>query len=439
MLQSQWIELAIALVCTLCAAFLQMGEAALSAVTRGRAEQMVDEGLRGAKRVREISEDPAPYLNASMLVRTVLQVSAIVLVCDVVFEHTAIMWERLLLAGGVMVLVSFIVWGVAPLTIGRQRAVHFAPRVAGPINLIETALGPIPGLMILFGNVITPGRGYTDGPFSSEAELRELVDRAEASEVIESDERRMIHSVFELGDTLVKEVMVPRTDMVFIQGNKTLRQAQSLALRSGFSRIPVVGENLDDIVGVVYLKDVMRRVYDKPDAGRSETVDQLMRRPEFTPDSKPVDALLREMQTKRNHMVVVVDEFGGTSGLATIEDVLEEIVGEIVDEYDAEPTHTEEVEPGVYRVSARMPVHELGELFGREFDDDDVDTIGGLMAKTLSMVPIPGSTIDYDGVRIVAETATGRRHQIDTCLVQIAEVPETDDADESAGESDRVH
>ena len=218
----------------------------------------------------------------------------------------------------------------------------------------------------MIGNALTPGKGFTDGPFATEAELRELVDLAEASEVIESGERRMIHSVFDLGDTIVREVMVPRTDMVFIEEYKTLRQAVSLALRSGFSRIPVVRDGLDDVVGVLYLKDVIKRVYDTPDAQSNERVGSMMRKPVWCPDSKPVDELLQEMQAKRVHLVIVVDEFGGTAGMATIEDILEEIVGEIVDEYDEENTDITPLGEGRFRVSSRLPVDELGDLFGLE-------------------------------------------------------------------------
>ncbi|HET9127470.1 MAG TPA: hemolysin family protein [Propionibacteriaceae bacterium] len=427
--EARWIELAVALVTAVIAFVLAMSEAALAATSRARAEHLAETGVRGGERLRTMSEDPAPYLNTSLLVRTLCEVATTVLVALVVFTSVSATWERLLIAIAAMVVVRYIGWGVAPLTLGRQRAGRIAPRVAGVMSALTTVLGPIPQLMILFGNALTPGRGYTDGPFSSEAELRELVDRAEASEVIESDERRMIHSVFDLGDTLVKEVMVPRTDIVFIQQQKTLRQALSLALRSGYSRIPVIGEGLDDIVGVLYVKDVMRRVYDHPEGERSEVVADMMRPPVFTPDSKPVDELLREMQLNRNHIVLVVDEFGGTAGLATIEDILEEIVGEIVDEYDAEPTHTEEIEPGLFRISARMPVEDLGELFGLDVDDDDVETVGGLMAKQLSMVPIPGSAIDWEGIHIVAETTTGRRHQIGRCLVHLTAETDTDDPD----------
>ncbi|HET7356957.1 MAG TPA: hemolysin family protein, partial [Nocardioidaceae bacterium] len=248
-------------------------------------------------------------------------------------------------------------------------------------------------------------------------ELRELVDLAEASSVIESGEREMIHSVFELGDTIVREVMVPRTDVVFIERNKTLRQAMSLALRSGFSRIPVIGENLDDIVGFAYLKDLTRRVFDRHEAEQTEKVESVMRPVLYVPDSKPVDELLREMQAGRKHVAVVVDEYGGTAGLVTIEDVLEEIVGEITDEYDEAQIEVEHLADGSARVSSRFPVDDLDEVCGVSVEDADVDTVGGLMAKHLGRVPIPGSVVEAHGLRFEAEGPAGRRNRIATVLI----------------------
>ena len=246
--------------------------------------------------------------------------------------------------------------------------------------------------------------------------------------MIESGERQMIHSVFELGDTIVREVMVPRTDMVYIERHKKLRQLTSLALRSGYSRIPVIGESLDDILGVVYLKDVMRRVYDNAQAESTERVESVMRPCMYVPDSKPVDELLREMQAARMHVAIVVDEYGGTAGLVTIEDILEEIVGEITDEYDEDPDSVQELSDGAYRVSSRLPIDELGELFGVPLDDDDVDTVGGLMAKLLGKVPIPGAEVEIAGLSLTAERPSGRRNQVGTVLVRREET-----ADHAAG------
>ncbi|MDQ1664209.1 MAG: magnesium and cobalt exporter, family, partial [Actinomycetota bacterium] len=373
--------------------------------------------------------------NTALLLRMLTEIAAIVLVTVVMLdlfvtrggatagpEADRGRWLAMLVALAVMLVVSFVVIGVAPRTVGRQHAERIALLSAGPLIAATTVLGPLPRLLILVGNAITPGRGFSEGPFSSEAELRELVDLAEASSVIESGERQMIHSVFELGDTLVREVMVPRTDVVFIESGKNIRQAMSLALRSGYSRIPVIGENLDDIVGFAYLKDLTKRVFDRHEAETTERVESVMRSVLYVPDSKPIDALLREMQAERKHVGVVVDEYGGTAGLVTIEDVVEEIVGEITDEYDVERPLVEELPDGALRVSARLHVDELAELLGiDDLDDDDVDTVGGLFAKYLGRVPIPGAEVYVDGLHLTAEGTQGRRNRLGTVVVRRTE------------------
>ena len=244
-----------------------------------------------------------------------------------------------------------------------------------------------------------------------------MVDYAEASSVIESGERAMIHSVFEFGDTIAREVMVPRGDVVYIERYKNLRQTLSLFLRSGFSRVPVIGENLDDIVGFAYLKDVVRRDFEAPEVEFTQRVEEVMRPALYVPESKQVDALLSEMQATRQHIAVVVDEYGGTAGLVTIEDLLEEIVGEITDEYDRDQVEAATLDDGSVRVSSRFPIDDLDELFGFDVEEDDVDSVGGLMAKHLGRVPIPGSHVDAHGLRFVAEAATGRRNKIESVLI----------------------
>jgi CBS domain containing-hemolysin-like protein len=244
------------------------------------------------------------------------------------------------------------------------------------------------------------------------------VDLLEQRRVIQPTERAMIHSVFELGDTIVREVMVPRTDMVFVERGKTLRQALSLALRSGFSRIPVVGENEDDIVGIAYLKDIVTRSYEHREGESVEKVESIMRPATFVPESKPVDALLREMQARQIHVAIVIDEYGGTAGLATIEDILEEIVGEIADEYDKEQPPVEWLGEGRARVTARLPVEELAELFGVHIEAEDVETVGGLLAQRLGRVPIAGSVATVAGLRLTAESLAGRRNRIAAVTVE---------------------
>ena len=330
----------------------------------------------------------------------------------------------------VMLVLSFVVIGVAPRTLGRQHSESVALFSAGPLTWVTRVLGPVPRVLILLGNAITPGKGFTDGPFSTETELRELVDLAEASSLIESEERRMIHSVFDLSDTTAREVMVPRGDVVFVERHKNLRQTLSLFLRSGFSRVPVIEDNLDHVVGVAYLKDLVRRDFDEPDAEFTERIESHMREPYWVPESKPVDDLLREMQARRQHVAIVVDEYGGTAGLITIEDILEEIVGEISDEYDADEVHAHLVTDDLYRVSSRYPVDDLDELFGFDVEEEDVDSVGGLMAKHLGLVPIPGSMVEAHGLRFVAESAAGRRNKIDTVLITRVEHDEEEDEDE---------
>ena len=432
MSSSDWGQLVVALILVVLAGLLAAAEAALSSISKARADRLCEEGRPGATRLRKLADDPPSYLNTALFVRTLLEISAIVMVAKVVFTNVDVSWEAGALAAGAMFVVSFIFWGVAPRTLGRQHADTVSLAAAGPLGLLTTVLGPLTRLLIMVGNAITPGKGFVDGPFSTEAELRELVDLAETSAVIDSGERRMIHSVFDLGNTIVREVMVPRTDMVFIEEHKTLRQAVSLALRSGFSRIPVIREGLDDVVGILYLKDIIKRTYDAPDVQSKERVASVMRPVSWCPDSKPVDELLQEMQLKRVHLVVVVDEFGGTAGMATIEDILEEIVGEITDEYDVEPTDVTPLGEDRYRISSRLPLDELGDLYGLELDDEDVETVGGLMAKQLNKVPIPGSVVTYNGLELVAERSTGRRNRIGTVLVTRQQDPDAEPLAEQA-------
>jgi len=406
----------------LLAGLFSAADAALSSYSRARADELLAEGRPGAYRLTVLLDDPARYLNTALLLRLLCEISAIVLVTQLVRNalDTAF-WLAALTSIGITLVLSFVAIGVAPRTLGRQHPERVALLSASPLAFVTTILGPIPRLLILIGNAITPGRGFREGPFSTETELRELVDMAEATAVIESGERKMIHSVFEFGDTIAREVMVPRTDVVYIERYKNLRQTLSLFLRSGFSRIPVIGENLDEVLGFAYLKDVVRRDFEAPDVEFTQRVEEVMRPALFVPDSKPVDALLSEMQANRQHIAVVVDEYGGTAGLITIEDLLEEIVGEITDEYDEEEIEVEMLPSGAARVSSRYPIDDLDELFGFDVDDEDVDSVGGLMAKYLGRVPIAGSHVEAHGLRFEAEGLSGRRNRIGTVLITRAE------------------
>jgi CBS domain containing-hemolysin-like protein len=399
------------------AAVSAAAEVALSRISRARAAELLQQEARGAKALVRVADDPAPVLSVATLLRVVGEAGATATLTLACVRLLGVHGTAALVAGGVMAAASFVAVGVGPRTLGRQNAEPIALVAAPVIGALSRVVGPLTRLLVAIGNAITPGKGMRDGPFASEAELRELVDMAQATDLIEAGERRMIHSVIDLGDTLAREVMVPRTDVVSIERGTPLHDAMSLFLRSGYSRVPVSGDSQDDLLGILYLKDVARRLHDQPDDAPSQQVEGVMRPPVFVPDSKPVDALLREMQ-HAGHAAIVVDEYGGTAGLVTIEDIIEEIVGEIADEYDLDEPEVENLGAGSHRVSARLHLDELGELFGVEIEDEEVDTVGGLLAKALGAVPIAGSQARAHGLVLTAERVEGRRHRLATVLVR---------------------
>ena len=405
-------------------------DAAISTISIARIDEMVRDERPGAARLSRLVVDRPRFINLIVLLRITCETAATVLLVAFLYDDLGLTWG-LLAAAAIMVVVSFVAIGVGPRTLGRQHAYTIALGAALPLQAISVLLTPISRLLVLIGNALTPGRGFRNGPFASEIELREVVDLAQQRGVVADDERRMIQSVFELGDTIAREVMVPRTEMVWIESDKTAGQATSLAVRSGHSRMPVVGENVDDVIGVVFLKDLVQQTYSSTNGGIDTRVGEVMRPPVFVPDSKPLDALLREMQRTRNHMALLVDEYGAIAGLVTIEDVLEEIVGEIADEYDIdEVAPVEDLGEKTFRVSARLPLEDLAELYELELDDDlDVDTVGGLLAHELGRVPLPGSEVTWDALRLRAEGGPDHRGRvrIGTVLVFPTERREEDD------------
>ncbi|MFI9535023.1 hemolysin family protein [Nocardia fusca] len=395
-------------------------DSALNTLSPARLDDMARGDRPGAVRLGRIVDDRPRYVNLMVLLRILCEITATVLLAAALSSFLDSGWA-LLVTAVVMVLVSYVVIGVGPRTLGRQHAYTISLAAGLPLQFIGALLGPVSRLLILLGNAITPGKGFRNGPFASEIELREVVDMARERGVVADDERRMIQSVFELGDTAARAVMVPRTEMVWIEADKSVAQAMSLAVRSGHSRIPVIGENVDDILGVVYLKDLVPYA----DRGRSVRVREVMRDAVFMPDSKPLDDLLDEMQRRRNHMALLVDEYGGIAGLVTIEDVLEEIVGEIADEYDTDETPPiEEIEPGRFRVSARLPIADLGELYGLPIDEEEVDTVGGLLAHELGRVPLPGAEVVAHGLELRGEGGADARGRVRVHTVVVGRAPE---------------
>ena len=410
------------------AAFFIAGRTAILKTSESRVEQLRREDVKGIEKLQKVISEKAKHVAVLQLVALALTSAGGVLLTFVFIESNINLNSALIFAIIVVSLVGFIVLGVAPETLGKQKSDRIS-LITAPVALaIKPIIWPIAKLLVAVGNALTPGKGFKEGPFATAEDLRDLVDQAEEADVIEDEERQMIHSVFELGDTVAREVMVPRTEMVWIEKGKTLRQAISLSLRSGYSRIPVIGEDSDDIVGVVYLKDISRIIFENAEAERTELVDNLMRAAYFVPDSKPADELLRDMQSARVHLAVVIDEYGGTAGLVTIEDILEEIVGEIADEYDTHAPEVNELGPNVYRVSSRIHLDDLAELINVNLssDDEGVDTLSGYLAKQLERIPIPGTSIVVEGWEFVAERAAGRRNKIGTILIRKSESPDSE-------------
>ncbi|MGB3442399.1 MAG: hemolysin family protein [Actinophytocola sp.] len=430
--------LVIAVLLVVAAGFFACADAAISAVSRARVDGLVRANRTGARQLLAVVAERPRHINLLLLLRLGCELAATVLVTVAFMRTIESNWVAGLVAALSMIVVSYVLVGVGPRTLGRQHPYSVGLIAAGPVRALGTVLGPLSRLLIVVGNAITPGRGFREGPFSSEVELRELVDMAQESGVVDAGEREMIHSVFELRGTIAREVMVPRTEMVWIEQTKSVRQALALSLRTGYTRLPVIGESVDEVVGVVNLKDLVKATMDRPGNGRAEweVVSGLMGEATFVPDSKRLDDLLREMQLSRNHLAIAVDEYGGTAGLLTIEDILEEIVGEITDESDTDDRPpVEHLDDGAVRVSSRLPVEDLGELFGIELDDTDVETVGGLLAQQLGRVPLPGTEAEIEGLNMRAEGGKDGRGRMRITSVVVRGVPAADEAEKEGSES----
>lgn len=393
----------------LIAAILTAAEAAFTYLPRQEAEILLRK-QKGSS-LQRILAAPIDHLHALRFWRVWFEMAAAVAVALVFNELSNNVWLAGLYATIAMAAIGFVLVGVSPRQLGRAYSSNVVRLTSSLVRLLRLVLGPIPRWLIRVGSAVTPGADHADAAFFTQEEFRDLVTRASDAEMIENSEAELIHSVFELGDTSVRSVMVPRTDMVSIDTGSTLSQAMSLFLRSGYSRVPVIGESSDQVLGMVYLKDVAARMHGPGTA--DDAVDSIARDIRYVPESKNVGDLLQELQRESTHVAIVVDEYGGTAGLVTLEDLIEEIVGEIVDEYDTEAPEAQDLGGGRYRVSSSMDIDDFGELFGLELDDDEVDTVGGLMGKTLGRVPIVGSEVVLDdGIHLSAERLEGRRNRV---------------------------
>ena len=397
----------VALVLIAANGLIALAETALTRMSLVKALTLQEQGRRGAGKLARLMEHPERWLNPLLFVNLFCNLVAATLV-GLVAEHEFGPWG--VVASTVFeVIFIFVVAEAIPKTWAIQHpersAVVAAPVVAAlaafpPVRLIARGL-------ISLSNLIIPGAGLARGPFVSEQELLTMADIAVVEDVIEREERALIHSIIEFGDTVVREVRVPRTDMVAVSGDETIRSALDKAIEAGFSRIPVFGESIDDITGILFTKDLIRAVREDRD---NDPVKAVVRLPHFVPETKRVAELMREMQKGKFHMAIVVDEYGGTAGLVTLEDLIEELIGEIVDEYDVEEPLIEWLPTGEARVNARMAVDEVNDLLRANLpESEDWDSIGGLLLNVLGHVPTEAETVEVAGWRLSAERVQGRR------------------------------
>lgn len=406
---SDLVTVLLILVLVIVAAVTVMAETAITRVGRARAHLLSQEKRKGAERLVQIVENPAPYMNVVLLVMLLAQITSTVLAVGLAVRRFDDLGQ--LIAAVVMTIVIFIFAEITPKTFTIQHTDRTALVMARPVHLLGTLLKPLARALILLSNammVLLPGRAMPHGPFVTEDEIRHLVNVAEEEEEIEEEERELIHSVFEFGDTVVREVMVPRPDMVVIKAGASFDEALETITEAGYSRIPIYEGDTDNIVGVLYAKDLLRHSQSRKGAARASS---LGRAPLFVPEQKKVAELLREMQRQRVHIAIVVDEYGGTAGLVTIEDLVEEIVGEIVDEYDKEEPLVEPIDENTIRVDAKMPIDEINELLDADLPHEEWDTIGGLVFGLTGRVPAVGETVRYDSLEFLTERVTGRRVQ----------------------------
>jgi CBS domain containing-hemolysin-like protein len=396
------------------AAFFAASETALTRVARFQVVHMVDEGRKGAERLQKLLEDPPRFLNVILFLLLVVQLAGASL-ATLLAQHITRSYGWIISTFGMTFLI-FVFAEAAPKTYAIQHADRVAIRVAPVIDRLTS----VPGLqtlirgLVVIANAVTPGEGFKRGPFVTEAEIRSMAEVAAEESVIEEDEKEMIHSIFEFGDTVVREVMVPRPDIVGVDVTTPLDDVLELMLENGFSRMPVwEDDDVNKIVGLVYAKDVMRVLHRSRSArnGRRDTkkLKDILRKAMFVPESKKVSELLREMQAKKLHMAIVVDEYGDTDGLVTLEDLLEEIVGEIEDEYDRDEPQVKPIDDHTFLVNGRLPIDELSELLEVELPDDEWDTVGGLVSGLLGQVPKRGQEATFQGLSFRAERVQGRR------------------------------
>jgi CBS domain containing-hemolysin-like protein len=401
---TDWISIVIVLGAIVVTGFLAASEVAITRMNRVRAARLVEEKRRGSTQLSRIVDNPAPYLNVVLFLTLLFTIGGSTTATSFAVRHFGNAGE--IVATIVMTLLLFIFAEVTPKTFAITRTDRVALVVAPPVHYIGRTLGPLANGLLKLANVLMPGKGLKEGPYITEQELRASAEVASSEGEIEEEEKELIHSIFEFGDTIAREVMVPRPDVVACEDTCTLRDVQTLMLEHGYSRIPVFHEDLDDVVGVVFAKDVLKALHQ----GRMDMpLSDIVRPAHFVPESKKASDLLKEMQKEKYHQALVTDEYGSVTGIVSLEDLLEELVGEIADEYDVEEPEMVEVGDGVYRVSGKTSIDDVNELLDTELPDEEWDTVGGLVLDIFGKIPADGDEQEFQGLTFRAAEVQGRR------------------------------
>lgn len=381
---------------------LAAADAALGVRSRAELVALAEESPRTGRAIRAIADDEGSHLDALGFARVLAETVSAVLITLVIAYALQELWLELVLATLVMTATTFVLVGSSPRTVGTHHPDGVIRFSAPAVRAVRVLLGPIATGLMRFGDRVTPGRSAGRARIRDEQQLLSMVDQAAEQALLEDDDREYIHSLVEFGGTLVREVMVPRIDMVTLSSDTSVREGLEQMLASRHSRVPVVAGDVDDIVGIVYLRDASGFVLRRPEEAETSSVTRIAKPAIFVPELQQADSLLRQMQREANHLAIVVDEYGGISGLVSLEDLIEELLGEINDEHDRELAEVVTQADGSFLVSARMSVDRLGELFDIELDDDEVDTVGGLVAKGLGRLPDEGDTVMVSGIELVA-------------------------------------
>jgi CBS domain containing-hemolysin-like protein len=414
MTSADYLSLVIVLFSIVMVGFLGASEVAITRVNRVRAVRLREEGRRGAQQLARIVENPAPYLNVVLFLTLLFTIGGSTVATSFAVRHFGNAGE--IVATVVLTLVLFVFADVTPKTFAIQRTDRVALFISTPVAWLGRLLGPLANGLLKFANVLMPGKGLKQGPFITEQELRASAEVASSEGEIEEEEKELIHSIFEFGDTIAREVMVPRPDIVACEDTCTLRDVQALMLQHGYSRIPVFHESIDDVVGVVFAKDLLKAVHH----GRMDApLADVVRPAHFVPESKKVADLLKEMQKEKFHQALVTDEYGSVTGIVSLEDLLEELVGEIADEYDVEEPEMVELGDGIYRVSGKTSIDDVNEMLDVELPDEEWDTVGGLVLDIFGKIPDAGDEQEFQGLRFRAAEVQGRR----VATVVISRVP----------------